>query len=134
MTIKGLLERKSAVYTEMMALAHNARKENRSFTEEEKIAFDKADKDYNDIVETIERMEKSQAYEADFAQKDEQVNNQPQASKEERYAHAFNKYLRYGNGELTAAEKQLLVEERVNVSDNNAKVHLLCLLCFTISL
>jgi len=121
MTIKGLLERKSAVYTEMMALAHNARKENRSFTDEEKIAFDKADKDYNDIVETIERMEKSQAYEADFVQKDEQVNNQPQASKEERYAHAFNKYLRYGNGELTAAEKQLLVEERVNESDNNAK-------------
>ena len=44
MTIKGLLERKSAVYTEMMALAHNARKENRSFTDEEKIAFDKADR------------------------------------------------------------------------------------------
>ena len=122
MTIKGLLERKSAVYTEMMALAHNVRKENRDFTAEEKVAFDKADADYKEIEENIQRLERANAYEADISAKDVLVQAEaPKLSTEERYAHAFKKYLRGGNASLSNDEKSLLVEKRVNVSDNNSK-------------
>ncbi len=122
MTIKGLLERKSAVYTEMMALAHNVRKDNRDFTAEEQTAFDKADADYKEINANIQRLERANAYEADFQAKDVMVQAEaPKLSTEERYAHAFKKYLRGGNSSLSNDEKSLLVEKRVNVSDNNTK-------------
>ena len=122
MTIKGLLERKSAVYKEMMALAHNVRKDNRDFTAEEKVAFDKADADYNEIVGNIERLERANAYDADMSAKDVLVQAEaPKLSTEERYAHAFKKYLRGGNASLSNDEKSLLVEKRVNESDNNTK-------------
>ena len=122
MTIKGLLERKSAVYTEKMALAHNVRKENRDFTADEKIAFDKADADYKEIEANIQRLERANAYDADMSAKDVLVQAEaPKLSTEERYSHAFKKYLRGGNASLSNDEKALLVEKRVNVSDVTTK-------------
>ena len=122
MTIKGLLERKSAVYTEMQALAHNVRKDNRDFSADEQIAFDKADADYKEIEANIQRLERANAYEADMSAKDVLVQAEaPKLSTEERYSHAFKKYVRGGNASLSNDEKALLVEKRVNVSDNNAK-------------
>ena len=122
MTIKGLLERKSAVYTEMQALAHNVRKDNRDFTADEQMAFDKADADYKEIEANIQRLERANAYEADMSAKDVLVQaDAPKLSTEERYSHAFKKYVRGGNASLSNDEKALLVEKRVNVSDNNAK-------------
>ena len=122
MTIKGLLERKSAVYTEMQALAHNVRKDNRDFSADEQMAFDKADADYKEIEANIQRLERANAYEADMSAKDVLVQaDAPSLSTEERYSHAFKKYVRGGNASLSNDEKALLVEKRVNVSDNNAK-------------
>ena len=122
MTIKGLLERKSAVYTEMQALAHNVRKDNRDFSADEQMAFDKADADYKEIEANIQRLERANAYEADMSAKDVLVQaDAPKLSTEERYSHAFKKYVRGGNASLSNDEKALLVEKRVNVSDNNAK-------------
>ena len=122
MTIKGLLERKSAVYTEMQALAHNVRKDNRDFSADEQMAFDKADADYKEIEANIQRLERANAYEADMSAKDVLVQAEaPKLSTEERYSHAFKKYVRGGNASLSNDEKALLVEKRVNVSDNNAK-------------
>lgn len=120
MTIKGLLEKKSAIYKDMMALAHNIRSEEREFNAEERAAFDKADADYNNVVKDIERLERAAAYDADLEKKDQFIQAAPQVSTEERYQNAFNKYLRGGMSMLGHDEKALLAEKRVNVSDVNA--------------
>ena len=105
MKLKGLIEKRKALYEELNTLLSGAEAETRAFTDEEKEAFDTKKAEIQKLDETIRAFEETQRMEA---YKQEGKSEEEQRSVEEQRALDEKAFLEFLRGE----------ERALSVSDN----------------
>ncbi|KAA9357231.1 phage major capsid protein [Larkinella humicola] len=114
--LKTLQERKGRIVAEQRALIDKAETENtRSFTAEERTAFDLHDADIQDLDRQIRFLQREEADKRAVAEATEKVeaekrNQASESQAETAHAQAFDAFLRYGFADLDEAEKRALGE------------------------
>ncbi|UFH52558.1 phage major capsid protein [Spirosoma sp. KNUC1025] len=112
--LKSLQEKKGRIVAEQRSIIDKAEAENgRSFSAEERSAFDKHDQDIEDIDRLIKVFQREEANERSVVEAREKVEAEKRGKTEEANAEtahrqAFDAYLRYGHTELSEAEKRAL--------------------------
>ncbi|WP_420150192.1 phage major capsid protein [Spirosoma sp.] len=112
--LKSLQEKKGRIVAEQRSIIDKAEAENgRSFSAEERSAFDKHDADIDDIDRLIKVYQREEADQRSVVEATEKVEaekrgKQEEAGAETAHRQAFDAYLRYGFSELTEAEKRSL--------------------------
>jgi len=118
MTIQELLAESRTALNTMQDLHRRRASENRDFTPDELVQFDKADADYNRIIKLVEEERKMQERETAVGELSEVTERSfrhtpeaPRAGKEDRaaaYQSAFLSYAMYGERELTPEQRSIL--------------------------
>lgn len=115
--LKALYEERGRLVTDQRGIYEKAETEKRSVTAEEVQAFESMEARYLQVEKDIANLEKVEQRQAQFAKSQFETGNKSQAgegSKEEnekRYATAFEKYIRYGMGELDADERRMITSQ-----------------------
>ena len=110
---KALREKRANIIEQMKDSVRLATEEARSFTDEERQAFDGWEGEESNLTKDIERMEKANAFADDAAEKLAEKAEVTGVSKDEltekeAYSRAFNNYILKGDRGLTNDEAQLL--------------------------
>lgn len=105
-TISALIEKKGTLIAQMRELTDKADAEKRNLTPDESIQFDKIEKDYDDLLASIERKERIKKIE-DSQKQEDQGRGIPGAPKEMTEERAWHEYLQRGDG-MSAEAKSVL--------------------------
>ncbi|MGZ4518881.1 MAG: phage major capsid protein [Mycobacteriaceae bacterium] len=112
MSIKSLMEERAKVWDSMTAVREAATAEKREFTAEERENWDKAEARLTTLTGDIEREQRADEFAKTLAPKMEQVADEIAANRTEdkpaEYREVFEKWARFGSGEMTNDEKRAL--------------------------
>lgn len=114
MSIKSLMEERARVWDSMTALREKATAEKRDeFTAEERETWDKSEARLSELTGDIEREQRAEEFAKTLAPKlekaaDELAAGQRGEDKPAEYREVFEKWARFGSGEMTNDEKRAL--------------------------
>jgi HK97 family phage major capsid protein len=107
MRIKNLMEERARVWDQMQSLRESVK--DREFTAEERSSWDKGEADIASLTSDIEREQRAEEFAKTLAPKFEkaadEVRSEPVAPE---YREVFDKWARFGSGELDGDEKRAL--------------------------
>ena len=118
MTIKQLQEKRASIYATMQDLQKRSGDANRLMTDDERLQFDQASKDFDAVTQDIQRAERLENLESEFATRMEEraarqsaeITGNPSEKAVKEYERRFFEYLR-GGDDLTHAEAKKLMQE-----------------------
>jgi len=109
MSIKNLMEERARVWDSMTALREKVAGESREFTGEERSSWDKAEARLNELTGDIEREQRADEFAKTLAPKFEKAADEIRADEvKPEYREVFEKWARFGSGELSSDEKRSL--------------------------
>tara|TARA_R110001583_G_scaffold21308_3_gene80869 strand:+ start:21970 stop:23175 length:1206 start_codon:yes stop_codon:yes gene_type:complete len=114
MKFHEMLQKRSAIATQMRALNDELKNEKRGFSDEEEKRWGGMTKELDDLESSIKREEEIRGVDETIAgqRQDEQRDNVDPQSLEKRYQGAFESLCRRGASDLTSDEKQAIGEMR----------------------
>jgi len=118
MTIKQLQEKRASIYATMQDLQKRSGDANRLMTDDERLQFDQASKDFDAVTQDIQRAERLENLESEFANRMEEraarqsaeIAGNPSEKAVKEYERRFFEYLR-GGDDLSQAEARKLLQE-----------------------
>lgn len=103
-----LFTKRAQLWEQMQALQERATNEDRSLTAEEREQWDRMESDMSGLSEDIERGERAARMEAVGVTPSRETPEERAEQGEPEYRDAFERFLRYGLGKLTAEERGLV--------------------------
>lgn len=118
MTIKQLQEKRASIYATMQDLQKRSGDANRLMTDDERLQFDQASKDFDAVTQDIQRAERLENLESEFetrmqeraAQTAANAGGNPSDQAVQEYERRFFEYLR-GGDDLSQAEAKKLMQQ-----------------------